>query len=141
MWTTCLLADTRPKMLSVGKCRNQFDVLVVERPHCATAHQDDTNRTSLAQQRHAQMGAIAAQPLWLTQTVFRVGQNIGDLNGLSLKQDSPGKTCSPGRSYERLVIFNVFRREATTRSDVVACLRRAHDLSHIRLAQSCCRLD
>src|SRR5262249_16306228 len=71
----------------------------------------------------------------------RVGQNIGDLNGLSLKQDSPGKTCSPGRSYERLVIFNVFRREATTRSDVVACLCRAHDLSHIRLAQSCGRLD
>src|SRR5262249_23600435 len=141
-----LLSLEQPHVLDgddglIGKCRNQFDVLVVERPHRATAHQDDTDWTSLAQHRHPQMGAIAAQLLWLSQTVVRVAQNIGDLKGLALKQDSPSKTCSPSRSYKRLVIFNVFRREAITRSNVVASLCRAHDLSHIRLAQSCGGLD
>src|SRR6516162_9370391 len=87
------------------------------------------------------MGAIATQPLWLRIAVFRVGQNIRDLNGPALKQDPPGKTPSPRRKCKGFMMFNVFGREAVSRRDVVPRLRRAEDLSHIRLAKTRRRLD
>ena len=39
---------------------------------------------------------VATQPLWPRIAVFRVGQNIGNLNCLTLKQDSPVKLPRPG---------------------------------------------
>src|SRR6202048_5247586 len=81
------------------------------------------------------MGAIAAQPLWLKVAVFRVGQNVGDLNGLALKQHSPCNATTPRRKCEGLVRFNVFGREAVSGGDIITCYSRAENLGHVRLAK------
>ena len=39
------------------------------------------------------------------------------------------------------MMFNVFGREAVSRRDVAACLCRAEDFGHVRLAQARCQLD
>ncbi len=67
----------------VGKGRDQLDLLVVKRAHSGPAHQDHTDQIALAQKGHAKMRAKTAQSLCFTQGVFRVGKNIGDLNGLA----------------------------------------------------------
>jgi hypothetical protein len=56
------------------------------------------------------MGAIAAQSLWLKVAVFRIGQNVGDLNGLALKQHPACNASAPRRKCEGLVRFNVRAR-------------------------------
>src|SRR5271157_3027437 len=81
------------------------------------------------------MGAIAAQPLWLKVAVFRVGQNVGDLNGLALKQHPPCKASTPRWKREGLVRFSVFGREAVTCRDIITCVSRAENLGHVRLAK------
>ena len=57
----------------VGEGFDEFDLLVGEWLDYAPAHQDETDRTPVAQQRYAQMGTIAGQTLWLKVAVFRVG--------------------------------------------------------------------
>src|ERR1700732_4323669 len=81
------------------------------------------------------MGAIAAQPLWLRVAVFRVSQNVGDLNGLALKQHPPCKATAPRRKREGLVRFNVFGRETVTCRDIITFVSRAENLGHVRLAK------
>src|SRR6516165_6380946 len=81
------------------------------------------------------MGAIAAQPLWLRVAVFRVGQNVRDLNRLALKQHPSRKATTPWRKREGLVRFNVFGREAVTCRDIISGVSRLKNLGHVRLAK------
>src|SRR3974390_1923723 len=81
------------------------------------------------------MGAISAQPLWLKIAVFRVGQNVRNLNGLALKQHPACYGTPPQRKRESLMKINVFWREAVTCRDIVACISRAENLRHVRLAK------
>src|SRR4029077_5894986 len=82
------------------------------------------------------MGAITAQSLSLKGAVFRIGQNVGDLNGLALKQHPACNASAPRRKCEGLVRFNVFGREAVTCRDMITCVSRAENLSPIRFAKA-----
>src|SRR5262245_32076810 len=64
----------------VGGSRYQFDLLVGERPHLGARQSQTAGRDALAQHRHAEDRAVAAQPLGLCPGVVRVGQDIGDMD-------------------------------------------------------------
>src|SRR5580704_18851706 len=81
------------------------------------------------------MSAVPAQPLWLKVAVFRVRQNVSDLDGLALKQHPPRNATTPRRKREGLVRFNVFGREAVTCRNMITCVSRAENLGHVRLAK------
>ena len=125
----------------VGKGRDQLDLLVVKRAHSGPAHQDHTDQIALAQKGHAKMRAKPAQSLCFAQGVFRVGKNIGDLNGLAFQLDSPNDALSPRRKRDGLYVFNVFGRKAVARGAIVARVFRTEDLSFVRLAKPRRRLD
>ena len=57
----------------VGEGLDQLDLLVGERPHLRARQREDADRLALAQQRHAEDGAEAAEPLRLAKRVFRIG--------------------------------------------------------------------
>ena len=67
----------------IGKGGDQLDLLVGEWPHDRTRQHERANRISLAQQRNAEHGAKARSLLRLDPSVFRIGQNIGDLDNLA----------------------------------------------------------
>ena len=72
----------------IGKGGDQLDLLVGEWPHDRTRQHERTNRISLAQQRNGEHGAKARSLLRLDPSVFRIGQNIGDL-------DNPAFSAGP----------------------------------------------
>ena len=68
----------------IGERLEQRDVLVLERPHLAAAHQDRAERAALAQQRHRHRGSVAKSLRKLTakgEIVIRA-KKISDVNGL-----------------------------------------------------------
>src|SRR5262245_6199104 len=76
------------------------------------------------------------------QGVFRIGENIGDLNGFALQQDSRDHTAASWRKRLGLHEFIVLRRMTVARCVVIrAGSLLAHDRSLIRLTQPCRRLD
>ena len=72
----------------VGEGRDELDLLVRERPHRTARQHDDADRGALAQQRHAQNGAVAGLLLDVAHAVVRVRQDVGDVNGAALFQAS-----------------------------------------------------
>src|SRR5262245_52067289 len=76
------------------------------------------------------------------QGVFWIGENIGDLNGFALQQDSRDHTAASLRKRLGLHEFIVLRRMTVARRVVIrAGSLLAHDRSLIRLTQPCRRLD
>src|SRR5262245_32599803 len=108
-----------------------------------SAVQDEqANRNSLAQEGHPEDGAIAAQSREFMQFVFRIGENIGDLNGFALQQDPRDHTAASRRKGLGLHELNVLSRVTVARRVVIrASILLAHDCGLIRLTQSCRRLD
>src|SRR5262245_13553095 len=124
----------------VGECRDQFYMLVVERPHRVLAQQKNTNRLSFAQKRDPEMGAKTTQSLNFAQVVFGVIQNVGDLKNLTLQQDSPGNTPSSRRKRKILNVFRKLGCVTVTRCGIKSSDSRAKNLSTIGLTQSGRRL-
>src|SRR4029453_7325497 len=83
------------------------------------------------------MCAIPAQSLGVTRCVLGVSQNIGDMNGLGLQQDSASYSPLSWRKRERLDIFIELGRVTVGCRGIVPVFLtgRTQDLSRIRLAQ------
>src|SRR5262245_7293187 len=76
------------------------------------------------------------------QVVFWIGENIGDLNGFALQQDSRDHTAASRRErlgLHKLIVLSrvTVARRVVIRPDILL----AHDRGLIRLTQSCRRLD
>src|SRR5262245_4980207 len=120
----------------IGENGGQFDMPLVERPHGVPAQQNDTRRSSLAEKGHAESSAIAPQSLCFAIAIFRVGQDILDLDGLALQQDSSGKTSSSRRQLNPAAVFNELGSMAiVSRGIVTPFFPRTEDLGLICLAQ------
>jgi hypothetical protein len=70
----------------VGESRQKLDLLLGEWPHLPAGQCQHADRDALAQHRHSQYGAIAAQSLRLGKRIVRIGQHVGDVNDLALEQ-------------------------------------------------------
>jgi len=80
----------------IGERRRKLDLLIGERPDFGARQGQNANRDPIPQHRYGKRGAIAAQSPRLSESVFRVGLHIGDMNHPTFQQGSP-KCRSPFR--------------------------------------------
>src|SRR5262249_45477810 len=72
----------------VGESRYQLDLLFGERSYLGTRQGQNADGDAVAQHRHAEYRAKAAQLLGFDPGIFRVGQNIGDMDNPAFQQGS-----------------------------------------------------
>ncbi len=96
----------------VSKRTDQFDLLFGERSHLGARQSQNADRDAVAQHRHAQHGAKAAQLLGLGPGIFRVGRHIGDMYNLAFQQGSSHDRAPFRHHRESTDIFEELWREA-----------------------------
>ena len=74
----------------VGKGRDQVDLLLRERLDLRSGQQHGADRRSLAQQRNAEHGAEAADTLGFVFGIFRIGEDVRDLDDAAFQRRSAG---------------------------------------------------
>src|SRR6202035_2592533 len=114
---------------------------VVKPPHRLSAQQKNTNGVTFAQKRDAEMRAISTPLLDFAKTVFGIGQNIRNLNGLAFHQDTSRHRSASNVKRHAFDKFAEFYRVAVARRSTETVISGAKDLSHICFAQSRCRFD
>ena len=87
------------------------------------------------------MRAVATSLLNFIKAVFRVGQNIRNLNWPAFHKDTPGHRSASSVKRQTLDKLAEFYRVAVARRSTEAFISGAKDLSHICFAQSRCRFD
>jgi hypothetical protein len=81
------------------------------------------------------MSTVSTEPLSFGQIVFRIGQNVRNLNGSTLKQYPAGNARSSWLKSQALHVLYKFGRQAVACSRIVLfCRRRLKNLSGIRFA-------
>src|SRR5262249_9793842 len=80
----------------VGKGGEQADLLVSERPDGEPHQHNDADRIAFAQQRDAEDGAEpgVSNGVQLSRHMFRVGENIENVDRLAFKEGSSGDRAS-----------------------------------------------
>ncbi len=70
----------------VGKCLDQLDLLLVNGLTLRAGQRQNADRTTLAQQRHAEIVRKPPNRCDLAEGVFTIGSHIGDLNNLAFEK-------------------------------------------------------
>ena len=88
-----LLRLEQPRVLDrdhrlVSEGLDQLDLLVSEWPYGSPVQDKQANWNPLAKKRHPEDCAIVAESCDLTEGVFRISENIWNLNGFALQQNS-----------------------------------------------------
>src|SRR5262249_3740854 len=110
-------------------------------PQAQPRQHERANRFSLAQQRNGEHGAKARSLLRLHPSVFRIGQNIGDLDNSALQQGPPHHRLPPCLDRDALqVIIGVGTYAIGGRVVIGVGVLLAHNCGHWRIAKSCRRL-
>jgi len=122
---------------------DQLDLLLGERPYSGAVHDEQTNGDLLSQERHPEDCPIAAYSREVTEGVFGISKNIGNLNGFALQQDPPDDTAASWRIRLSPYVFFELRRVTVARSGIVARVLpgRTEDVRLVRLAQPRRRFD
>jgi hypothetical protein len=81
----------------VGEGRRQLNLSVGEWPHDGTREKDHAYRVSFAQQWNTERGADSGLSCPFQKRVFRIGQNIGNMNRLALENGASHHAPSRGR--------------------------------------------
>src|SRR6516165_2981436 len=89
----------------VGERGGEVDLPLGERTDDSAVQVEHANRGSVAQERHTEHGAKAGSFLNFNQSVFRIGQNIDDMNWFALNQNSASRR-PPAQHYRQS--FDVF---------------------------------
>src|SRR6516164_11818638 len=90
----------------VGEGGNELDLLLCKRFHPLARHCDDANGRSLSQQRNAEYRAKAVHFHAPVEPIFRIRQDIGDLNGLAFHHRSSGN--GPASQLNRMTIHELY---------------------------------
>ncbi len=88
----------------VRKGGHQLDLLGGKRLRHGLVDEDHPDDVAFAQQRDAQRGAVAADLLRSAPGVFRVRQNVGNVDHGSLERDPPGHAAAIGADLQALEI-------------------------------------
>src|SRR5262249_14425094 len=125
----------------VGEGRDQLDLLIGEGLHRAPGQGDDPNRQSFSQERDAKNRTKAATLGCPPIRVFRIGENVGDMNGFAFKQEGSGYRCSVDPSWVTGGELGVLTREPIGRFKVVSFAFRSTYGYHVGLAKARRRFD
>src|SRR5262249_44775545 len=104
----------------VGEGFGQLDLLVSEGLHGGAVHGEHADGNPIAQERHSKDCAIAAYSCEITEGVFGISKNIGNLNGFTLQQDAPDDAAASWRIRLSPCEFIELRRVTVARRGIVA---------------------
>src|SRR5262249_29848004 len=125
----------------VGEGGHQLDLFVGEWPHRGTQKRDHSDWRTLSQERDAKHGPITRKLDGLAPGIFRVCQNIGDVNLLALKRSSARDRSAVKRNRILLLVFDEFARKSMTGSKMEEIATSLEDECKIGVAQPSRRLD
>src|SRR5262249_1779628 len=125
----------------VGEGGDKADLLLGEWPHRLGLQDNDPDWSSFAQQWQPQPRASAADFRSFLQGVFRIGQNIGDLDDASFLQDTTEDRSSPGWDWMLFHERLEFGRKTVKGNLPEGIAIRACDADHVRLTQARGGLD
>src|SRR5262249_54805156 len=97
------------------------------------------NRRSFPQERDAKKCTKGGAPSFLVPPirVFRIGQNVGDMNNFAFEQDAAGYRSSVDSGWVTCGELGVFRRESVACFEVVSFALRSPYGYGVCLAQPC----
>src|SRR6516164_10964986 len=105
----------------VGEGRHQVDLLVGEGAN-DLAHQDDSaNRMVFAQERYAEDCAKPDLLLHFPISIFRISQDIGDLDRFAFEYRSPDNAAPSRFERNAKTGFSMSGRAAVSRDDPIVC--------------------
>jgi hypothetical protein len=97
----------------------QLDLLVGEGSNRKPHQHDDADRAAFAQQRHAEDGAIADLLLCGLQPIFRIGQNVGDVDRFALEHGARDDAAPARGEWNAAGKIPVIGRSAISRDDAI----------------------
>src|SRR5262249_60202440 len=124
-----------------GEWHTQFDLLLGEGLPRAPGQGDDPSGKSCSQERDAKTRTKAATLACPPIRVFRIGENVGDMNGFAFKQDASGYRCSVDPCWVTGGELGVLTREPIGRFKVVSFAFRSTYGYHVGLAKARRRFD
>ena len=77
----------------VSEGLDQLDLLVSEWPYRGPVQDKQANSNCLTKKRHPEDCAKVAESCDFTEGVFRISENIRNLNGFALQQNAPDYTA------------------------------------------------
>src|SRR5437016_476118 len=83
----------------IGKRRAQFDLFRCKGLRHSFSYENDADNFSIAQEWSTERGAITADSLRLHPGIFRVGENVRNVNDSPLQRGSPGDAASFRRHF------------------------------------------
>src|SRR5215831_2892744 len=91
--------------------------------------------------RHSQVSPVATYHLPLSQVVFGVGQNIGNMNRAALESDPPSDRPAPGT--DRVLEHEIpkFCGEPVVGRGAEDLAIKPEDGSEVSVAEACCVLN
>src|SRR5262249_809037 len=89
----------------VGEGGHQLDLLVGERPHRGAQKRDDADWGTLSQERDTEHGSKPRKLDGLGPGIFRVRQDVGDVNHLAFERSS---ACERSSTQRNRILFLVF---------------------------------
>src|SRR5262249_40828506 len=125
----------------VGEGSDELNLLVSEWAHRISSQRDGPNRHSFPQEWDSKKRAKAARLQGSRIRVFRIDQNVGNMDDFAIKQDTPRHRCSVDSSWVTGHELGLFMRQPVTRLEVVSFAPRPTYDGHLRLTQPCRRLD
>ena len=78
---------------------DQFDLLGGERSDSGARQDQDADSGAFAEQRNAKNGSISARFLGFNKAIFRIVQNIRDVNGFTFEHRASSEGTSPRRNW------------------------------------------
>src|SRR5262249_38019515 len=125
----------------VSEGGGELNLPVGEWAHGLAAKNDNANRVSLSQQRHAKYSSKSALFLHFLKRIIRIGQHVGDLDWLTLEHCAAEHTPSSRlERYPSQNEFPVITRAAVSRNRLIIRALLTMHRHNIGLAQFCGRL-
>ena len=115
--------------------RHQLDLLVRERPQRAARQDDHADRSSFPQQWNPEHAAEGRDFLKLGQFIFRIGEDIRNLNRFAFQKRPATDRAAPRRNHDALHVFVKFPGEAIARRLLVTGARGSKNLRLLRFTQ------
>src|SRR5262249_27248607 len=120
----------------VGESGGELDLPVGERAHGLATQNDNANRVSFSQQRHAKYSSKSDPFLHFLKRIIRIGQHVGNLDWLTFEHCAPKH--SPSSRLERYPSqneFPVITRATVSRDRLIIQALLAMHRHNIGLAQ------
>src|SRR5262249_14690750 len=124
----------------IGKGGNEIDLLLCEWVDCWPGQKENTDRSSLPQERNGKPSANPPALLRLEHGEFRIGQNVGNMNNCAFEHSSATDRSTIDLRRKIPHELTIIRRETGERGELKTIAIHARDIGSVCPAKSRGRL-